>query len=196
MNALRHGLLSEHVVLQSENAAEFNQFRQEMLACLKPVGPLETERADRVAILAWRLRRCVKVESALFDNLARGDKASINALALAFAKGGVTFVNLARYEHHLSGEYFRTLHDLDRRQATRAGQPSPPPAAADIDINLVVDELVIAAMGDAQAVTEKELLESKEISKKDALTQQRLSLERARVSLRSQELERRAAEHD
>ena len=160
MNALRHGLLAEEVVLRSEDAAEFSQFRREMRASLKPVGPHESQLADRIAILAWRLQRCVKVEAVLFDNLASEEKASDNALAFAFAKGTVTFVNLARYERHISGEYFRTLHELDRRQAIRAGHLSPPPAAADIDIKLTVDELEMTYINDILADAEKRELET------------------------------------
>jgi hypothetical protein len=74
----------------------------------------------------------------------------MNTLALAFASGAVTFGNLTRYEGHFSRQYRTTLHELERLQAVRAGQPNLPPAAADIAIELTVQEQVRDALEDFQ----------------------------------------------
>lgn len=43
---------------------------------------------------------------------------------------------VARYESHLERSLFRTLHELQRLQATRGGANVPPPAALDVDLTV------------------------------------------------------------
>ena len=47
-----------------------------------------------------------------------------------------TFTNLWRYEIALSRSFSRTLHELQRLQAIRAGERVPAPAAVDVDVNI------------------------------------------------------------
>jgi hypothetical protein len=47
-----------------------------------------------------------------------------------------SFANLWRHEGALLRSFFRTLHELQRLQAIRAGERVPPPAAVDIDVNI------------------------------------------------------------
>lgn len=46
------------------------------------------------------------------------------------------FSNLWRHESAVSRSVFRTLHELQRLQATRAGEHVPAPAVLDVDVNL------------------------------------------------------------
>ena len=66
MNATRHGLTAEAAVLAlvGETAADWAAHRAGIVAALAPVGALETELAERVASLTWRLRRVVRAETA------------------------------------------------------------------------------------------------------------------------------------
>jgi hypothetical protein len=41
-----------------------------------------------------------------------------------------------RYESHLSRQLFQTLHELQRLQAAREGQPVPPPAVVEVGVNV------------------------------------------------------------
>ena len=43
---------------------------------------------------------------------------------------------LERREQALSRSFMKTLHELQRLQAKRAGEPVAPPAAVDVDVNL------------------------------------------------------------
>jgi hypothetical protein len=43
-----------------------------------------------------------------------------------------TLQKVTRYEAHLSRQLYQALHELQRLQAARAGNPVPPPAALDI----------------------------------------------------------------
>jgi hypothetical protein len=62
MNALKHGLLAQRVVLPSEKEDEFQEFSLGLEEQLRPVGELEAMLVDSVAAYAWRLRRLVRVE--------------------------------------------------------------------------------------------------------------------------------------
>ena len=65
-NALKHGLLSREVVLETEDRAEFEEFREGMLADLRPQGDLEATLGDRIAGQWWRLKRVGRLEACLF----------------------------------------------------------------------------------------------------------------------------------
>lgn len=63
MNAVRHGLRTAAPVIPGETAGDWEAFRDGVVADLAPVGVLETELADRVAVLSWRLRRATAFEA-------------------------------------------------------------------------------------------------------------------------------------
>ena len=46
------------------------------------------------------------------------------------------FANLWRHEGALLRSFFRTLHELQRLQAIRAGERVQAPAAVDVDVNI------------------------------------------------------------
>src|SRR5262245_21378715 len=65
MNAVAHGLRSLAPVLPDECPKEWEAYRAGIVAALAPVGTLETELVERVAVLTWRLRRVVRFETAV-----------------------------------------------------------------------------------------------------------------------------------
>jgi hypothetical protein len=65
MNAVTHGLRSLSPVLPDERPRDWNDHQTGTVASLAPVGTLETELAQRVALLTWRLRRVVRYETAV-----------------------------------------------------------------------------------------------------------------------------------
>src|SRR4051794_17161673 len=68
MNALKHGLLSQEVLIcgphRQESETEFfalhDRFRNE----LQPMGPMELMLVDQIVTTHWRLRRVLAAESA------------------------------------------------------------------------------------------------------------------------------------
>ena len=64
MNAVTHGLRSLSPVLPDERPKDWNDHRKGIVAALAPVGTLEAELVERVALLTWRLRRVVRYETA------------------------------------------------------------------------------------------------------------------------------------
>ncbi len=61
-NALKHGLLASPTVINGEDQAAFDLYRQAMLAEMGPVGMMESSLAERVASLKWRLRRAERIQ--------------------------------------------------------------------------------------------------------------------------------------
>lgn len=67
MNALKHGLLAETVVVRGhrlkESTHEFKKLCQEFYLSLAPVGPLEEMLVGQIVTATWRLRRARTAES-------------------------------------------------------------------------------------------------------------------------------------
>jgi hypothetical protein len=66
LNALRHGLLSEEVLLPGEDPDVFGELGERLRAELEPVGELENLLVDRITAAIWRLRRLGRVETGIF----------------------------------------------------------------------------------------------------------------------------------
>jgi hypothetical protein len=49
-NAMTHGLRAEHVLIEGESEEEFEQFREAMVACYKPVGVLEESLVGKIVV--------------------------------------------------------------------------------------------------------------------------------------------------
>ena len=68
-NATTHGLRAQHTVIDGESQTEFNEFYNELILYLAPVGPMEQLLASRLITASWRLRRVAKIEVELFNYL-------------------------------------------------------------------------------------------------------------------------------
>src|SRR5918997_7079192 len=66
LNALRHGLLSEEILLPGEDGEALRELAERLRAELQPVGELESILVDRITSLLWRLRRLERVEAGIF----------------------------------------------------------------------------------------------------------------------------------
>src|SRR5215204_7747146 len=66
LNPLRHGLLSEEILLPGEDEEALRELAERLRAELQPVGELETLLVGRITSLLWRLRRLERVEAGIF----------------------------------------------------------------------------------------------------------------------------------
>ena len=66
LNAVKHGLTGQEVVLPNEDPDEFESLRTGLLADLAPEGDLESALAERIVASSWRLRRIPIFEAALY----------------------------------------------------------------------------------------------------------------------------------
>jgi hypothetical protein len=141
LNALRHGLLSEDIVLPGEDEEALRRLAERLRAELQPVGELESLLVDRITSLLWRLRRLERVEAGIF---VRGSYRVVgdldtSTLGLAFVRdgnGANAFSKLSRYESTMERGLYKALHELRRLQAARVAAGSvPPPLAVDVDVS-------------------------------------------------------------
>jgi hypothetical protein len=78
MNALKHGLSAQTVVLPGEDPRELSRLCEDVATDLRPRGALEREMLARIVGLLWRLRRAARAEAALWE---RDDDAVIDRVA-------------------------------------------------------------------------------------------------------------------
>jgi hypothetical protein len=65
LNALKHGFSSQEIVLEGEDAGEFDALRAKLEADFDPDSVIERELVDRLAALLWRWRRVAVFEAGL-----------------------------------------------------------------------------------------------------------------------------------
>jgi hypothetical protein len=65
MNALKHGLRAERVVIPGEDPEEFEALFQSIEEHYQPVGSVEGLLVERLAYCTWRLRRASLIETAM-----------------------------------------------------------------------------------------------------------------------------------
>ena len=59
MNSRKHGLTAKMLIIVGENADDFDQLRTDLLEDFGPQSAMECELVERLAGIAWRLRRAV-----------------------------------------------------------------------------------------------------------------------------------------
>ncbi|MBF0453913.1 MAG: hypothetical protein HQL72_03725 [Magnetococcales bacterium] len=67
MNAVRHGLFSQHLFLDDEYSDDYQALEEDLHHTLRPVGALEQTLVERIAVNMWRQRRLVQAETSMLD---------------------------------------------------------------------------------------------------------------------------------
>ena len=144
MNAHKHGLTAETIVIGDEDPRAFDMLRAELEEEYKPRPGIESELVERLAVLMWRMRRIPFFEAALIE-LQREKVASqkrrdsriasefpnpyedeerketpYENTVLAFQNSQQTLGTLFRYEAALMNAFNRTLQQLLFLQDRRA----------------------------------------------------------------------------
>jgi hypothetical protein len=87
LNALRHGLRSEEILLPGEDEQALRELNERLRDELQPVGELENHLVDRIVSAYWRLRRLGRVEAGIFTWELYGELARrAHGEALRFTK--------------------------------------------------------------------------------------------------------------
>ncbi len=68
-NAVQHGLSARQTIISSESQADFDLYRERMLAELAPASPMESMLAERIVTLSWRLKRAGRIQNQTIDAL-------------------------------------------------------------------------------------------------------------------------------
>ena len=79
-NAVKHGLSAARTVISSENQADFDLYRDRMLAELIPDSPVQSMLAERIISLSWRLKRAINIQNQTIDALNKNDKSPFDKL--------------------------------------------------------------------------------------------------------------------
>jgi hypothetical protein len=147
-NSIKHGLLAEQDVITSENEADFNLYRHQILDELSPVTPMESMLAERIVTLSWRLKcagrfqnqgidvlSCKDIsdplkkltQSLIFKTLNRfpptpsapDNHLALDRLAVKDFSDARVLEHLLMYERRIENSFYKTLLEFQRLNITR-----------------------------------------------------------------------------
>ena len=139
-NAIKHGLLSEEVLLDGEDEIKLIEMGKKLRAELEPQAELELLLVDRITANVWRLKRVMQMEREMMENSRKGTfGGSLSKLGQTLTHYDIAhndiYGKLIRYESSIERGIYKALHELQRMQATRIGEKIPAPVAIDIDVS-------------------------------------------------------------
>lgn len=140
-NAIRHGLSSRVVVLDSEDKEEFNRLLAAYMDYWKPANEIERDLVEDIAGARWRLHRTLALEAATIDlrvdeqreaideKYSKIDEAARCSVAVGnLVENGSALAHYSRHEARLRRTIRQATAELRQLQAER---PSPVPVAPD-----------------------------------------------------------------
>jgi len=139
-NALKHGLLSQQVVLPDEDEDAFAELNDSLMASLNPQGALEKMLVDIIASTYWRLGRAVRLDTCYVETKMRATNC-LGSIEYYANSGHCSYTcdkllqNPTRYETALERRLYKALHELQRLQMARKGEMPPAPVAIDVDVS-------------------------------------------------------------
>ena len=129
LNALRHGLTGQTVVMPAEDLEAYQHHIQNFVNEYHPQGATETQLVQSLADAAWRLNRVAVLETNLlthdivYDDFPNHESTfeMREAIAIAHALDSHTkaLANLSLHGQRLSRQFERTLTLLKQLQSTR-----------------------------------------------------------------------------
>ena len=129
LNALRHGLTGQTVVIPSDDYQAYQNFCREFFQDYVPIGAVERQLVQTIADSSWRLNRLRAQEQTLLsiatveaeDQIRTTEErsAAVLASALAFEKHAKNLANLSLYEQRLSRQLERSLKIIQQIQTDR-----------------------------------------------------------------------------
>ena len=90
---------------------------------------VDPKRYEEALSRAWQMRREQEDETATLGRTFARDADRANA-----------YSKLSRYETAIERQFYRALHELERRQAARSGRNVPAPLAVDVDVSGIPEE--------------------------------------------------------
>jgi hypothetical protein len=129
LNALRHGLTGQTVVLPSEDLAAYQAFCKRFFDDLKPSGILEEQLVQTLADCSWRLNRARAIETNLLTlgqieaedavHANHPEAAAALAMAHSYRDQAKALANLSMLEQRLSRQFEKALKQLQELQDKR-----------------------------------------------------------------------------
>src|SRR5260221_14037276 len=119
LNALRHGLTGQTVVLPSDDLVAYERHCKGFFNQYQPKNPTEVQLTQTVADLSWRLNRAPAIQTNMLalgitkkSNSVDTENEQVHtalAMAKAFREQSQAFANLALYEHRLNVRHDKAL---------------------------------------------------------------------------------------
>jgi hypothetical protein len=124
LNALRHGLTGQIVVMPSEDLAAYQRHIKSLTDEYQPANTTEALLVQSLADAAWRLNRIAALESNILSLAVQGEDALADtmAIAAAFEKQSKALANLSLHSQRLPRQFERTVTQLRELQKERQGQ--------------------------------------------------------------------------
>lgn len=146
LNALKHGILSQEVLIEGEDNNTLQSVSEALIAEFKPVGPIEEMLVDRIISSLWRLRRSINAEKNTMewykndDFMLAGLDGTFDEKQGARSKVKKMITNegietILRYETTIERSLLKALHELERIQARRNGKDIPLPSVLDVSMD-------------------------------------------------------------
>ena len=147
-NARTHGLSARDTVIAGENPKKYRAFLRDLTGEFQPATPSEFDLVQTLADAAWRLRRAMRLETALLGLRLQGARSRyalpahqrvssedplhqqlLGSSLIHDAHDSDTLSKLSRYEMRLTRRYFQALAHLnevrERRLARAAASGGP-----------------------------------------------------------------------
>ena len=86
-NALRYGLRADQIVILGENCEAYEQFYQELIEQISPIGALESQLAEQIALAFWKLQRADRIEGDLLRQMQDAEQMRQRASAKRLDEG-------------------------------------------------------------------------------------------------------------
>ena len=129
LNALRHGLTGQTIVLPTEDLAAYQRHSQAFLDEYQPKGATENQLVQSLLDTVWQVNRAAAVETNLFSlgltemeeriRASHPEAETALAMALAYREHNRAFANISTYRQRLTRQFERTLVLLRQIQAER-----------------------------------------------------------------------------
>ena len=129
LNALRHGLTGQIVVMPTEDMAAYRSHVKSFTDEYHPKGASEAQLVQQLADTSWRLNRAASLEASLYTLAAARQKDPLTAapdgvqatlaMAAALESHSKALMNLSLHSQRLSRQFERTLTQLRDLQKTR-----------------------------------------------------------------------------
>src|SRR5277367_1177431 len=128
MNAFKHGLTGQSLMLQPNEMEAYNRLTSELLSELKPKTELERQLAQKIIDSHFRLNRLAGVENNMFNfgliqhttDTDHDDRAEVMAAQTrAWIEQSHAFDVLGRYETRLSRQLLKFILEFERIQKDR-----------------------------------------------------------------------------
>jgi len=116
-NNTRHGLTAKLFLLDTEDPAQYEALRSDLIDSYRPANGAELMLVEEIAQNFWRLQRARHIEA---DNMNAG--APLSHPLIKFGCSPVPFDNIRRYMIAIERAWHRAMQQLESMQKIRARQ--------------------------------------------------------------------------